>query len=258
MFKKIKNKLLQIWQFIINSVKIFYTRICVKKFKNKHQGQRCFIVGNGPSLLPKDLDNLKNDICFGTHRIYNIFSETEWRPDYYCVQDSNLIYQSLKDIKNLDIKHKFLLINKSWKYPYFPDTLYLNLFSKDFYPEPPEFSADIAKGLYGGYTVSYMCLQMAVYMGFKEIYLIGVDHSYSVTLQPDGSLSVNNEIKNHFSEKDNLANVPQLFKSTLAYESAKKYATEHGIKIYNATRGGKLEVFERINFDELFSQGDSK
>ncbi len=36
------------------------------------------------------------------------------------------------------------------------------------------------------------------------------------------------------------------------YKSAGNYADIHGIKIYNATRGGKLEVFERVNFDSLF------
>lgn len=38
----------------------------------------------------------------------------------------------------------------------------------------------------------------------------------------------------------------------LAYESAKKYVDSHNISIYNATRGGMLEVFERVDFDSLF------
>lgn len=252
MIRKIKNKLLQVLQILINSLRILKAKICIQKYKNKHLGQRCFIVGNGPSLSVKDLDKLKNDICFGTHRIYNIFDKTDWKPTYYCLQDSNLIYESLDDIKKSDLKHKFILINKSWKYPHIDNALYLNLFSKDFYPEPPDFSDNSSKGLFGGYTVSYMCLQLAVYMGFKEIYLIGIDHNYTQTLQPDGSIKINNNAKDHFSEKDTLSNIPQLFKSTLAYESAKEYAEQNNIKIYNATRGGKLEVFERVNFDELF------
>ena len=36
------------------------------------------------------------------------------------------------------------------------------------------------------------------------------------------------------------------------YCVVKKYAQEHGIKIQNATRGGKLEIFERVNLDDLF------
>ena len=38
----------------------------------------------------------------------------------------------------------------------------------------------------------------------------------------------------------------------LAYKKAKKYANLYGFNIYNASRGGKLEVFERVDFDEIF------
>ena len=101
-------------------------------------------------------------------------------------------------------------------------------------------------------TVSYMCLQIAIYMGFKEIYLLGVDHSYSVALEPDGSVTQFEGVADHFSEKDKISNLPAPYKTNLAYEAAKKYADEHDVKIYNATRGGKLEVFERLDFDSLF------
>lgn len=40
---------------------------------------------------------------------------------------------------------------------------------------------------------------------------------------------------------------------TLAYQSAKQYANQHDFKIYNATRGGKLEIFERVDFNDLFN-----
>ena len=40
--------------------------------------------------------------------------------------------------------------------------------------------------------------------------------------------------------------------ATLSYQAAKQYAQTHGIKIKNATRGGKLNVFQRVDFDSLF------
>ena len=80
-------------------------------------------------------------------------------------------------------------------------------------------------------------------MGFKEIYLLGADCSYS-----DGK-------KNHFIDymkynSDQFSDGSQMFE---AYKVAKKYADKNNIKIYNATRGGKLEIFERVDFDQLFS-----
>ncbi len=38
-----------------------------------------------------------------------------------------------------------------------------------------------------------------------------------------------------------------------AFNVAKEYADQNGVKIYNATRGGMLESFERIDLDSLFS-----
>ena len=88
-------------------------------------------------------------------------------------------------------------------------------------------------------------------MGFKEIYLLGIDHNYSIELDENGNLYKNNGVRDHFSDNDKTENVPQTFKSTLAYKAAKEYADRNGIKIYNATRGGKLEVFERKTLEEV-------
>ncbi len=223
----------------------------IKRLKKSSEGKRCFIVGNGPSLLVSDLEKLNDEICFGSHRIYEIYDKTTWRPTYYCAQDSRLIKKSAKDISKMQIQNKFIGLEELTLYPKINDAIYLNMIFEDFYPKLPNFSEDVSSCFYQGYTVTYMCLQMAVYMGFKEIYLLGVDHNYSVSRNPDGTISKQN-VLDHFSENDKITNVPELYKSTLAYQAAKEYAEAHGIKIYNATRGGKLEVFERINFEEIF------
>ena len=79
-------------------------------------------------------------------------------------------------------------------------------------------------------------------MGFKEIYLIGADCNYS-----------DNKSKHHFID---YGHYDSTYKSAgtrmiYAYKVAKKYADKNNIKIYNATRGGMLEVFPRVNLDEL-------
>jgi hypothetical protein len=95
-------------------------------------------------------------------------------------------------------------------------------------------------------------LQMAVYMGFKEIYLLGVDCNYASIIDENGKIQTNNLIKDHFfddnKETEIFANVNN---QVLSYKAAEKYCRENGIKIYNATRGGKLEVFERIDFNKI-------
>lgn len=225
----------------------------IVKYKNLYYGKRCFIIGNGPSLTVADLERLKNEITFSSHGIYYIFKDTDWRPTYYCAQDIKLISERYKEIKSecKGIQCFFGLV-KNMKYPMFSKkNVCIELDVSPFENELPKFSEDLTKCAFEGFTVTYFIIQLAVYMGFSEIYLIGVDHNYSITKNPDGTIKVDKSVGDHFCEKDTLANIPQIHKSTLAYHKAREYADEHGINIFNATRGGKLDVFERVEFDRL-------
>lgn len=118
------------------------------------------------------------------------------------------------------------------------------------YYEDQKFSNDITKVIYSGYSVMYDTIQIAVYMGFKEIYLIGADFSY---LNDPGQRG-NHVYDDVANDRRKVAGRAYLDVSVNALVTARKYAELHGMKIYNATRGGKLEVFERKNLDEVFME----
>ncbi len=236
-----------------NKAKIIKSFSYLKSLRMMYNGKRCFIIGNGPSLKVEDLEKLKNEVCLSSHRIYYIFSKTDWRPTYYCAQDEALINASADDINHFVVDSKKIIgVVTGHKYKKINDAFYVPLIFEEFYPNLPKFSENVLNGVYEGFTVSYMCIQLAVYMGFKEIYLLGVDHNYSVTYTDDGKIEKHTGLQDYFSKEYMLDVVPQIHKSTLAYQAARKYADEHGIKIYNATRGGKLEAFDRVDFDTLF------
>ena len=109
----------------------------------------------------------------------------------------------------------------------------------------PDFSFDITKGIAGGNTITYIALQICMYMGFAEIYLLGMDCSNFLHHFTD------NYVDGKLEMDMNTLNVERMI---LAYKEAKRISEEKGIKIYNATRGGMLEVFERVNFDDLFKR----
>ena len=234
-----------------NKLRLKRNRKVIEKYHNLFQGKRCFIIGNGPSLRVEDLEKLKGEITFGTHRIYKLFGNTSWRPSFYFAQDYKMIKESFDSISAIPSKEKFIGMVSWNKYPYIRGATFANMILKSFYPEPPEFSDDVSKEFYEGMTVTYMCLQFAVYMGFSEIYLLGVDHQYSIEMNPDGTMKKTEGVQDHFANDDICTNVPQTYKSTLSYYAARKYADLHGVKIYNATRGGKLDAFEKIEFDKL-------
>lgn len=222
---------------------------CLRKFKCLHQGQRCFLIGNGPSLKTEDLDRLYNnkETCFGCNQIYKIYDKTAWRPNYYVIGDS-LVYKDNRE-KFTDESTYFIRNFKNTENTDRKVKLYTSI-GERYFPEYPTFSDDLVKGIYGGRTVMYDMLQIAVYMGFSEIYLLGVDFSWG----EDGK-------NTHFCKDymdDNLVKDAMRYKEEQrhAYISAKKYAEEHGIKIINATRGGHLDVFVREDLGEIFKEND--
>ncbi|MEH7129314.1 6-hydroxymethylpterin diphosphokinase MptE-like protein [Neobacillus drentensis] len=227
----------------------------LKKLRNKHKGGRCFIVGNGPSLTVEDLDKLKNETTFAFNRIYYIFDKTDWRPTYYCCEDDKTILKSREEINNLKLDNTFFPVNFTWDYKiHFKNANYF-IFKIGGRKVEPRFSKDIIKGIYWGNTVAYTAIQMAVYMGIKEIYLLGIDHNFNKMVNDKGEIIIDQTAKDYFCERYNNDKedlyIPNIEVSTRAFTAAKKFADNHNIKIYNATRGGKLEVFERIDFDKI-------
>ncbi len=250
-----------------------YTRK-IKEYKDKHKGKRCFIIGNGPSLKLEDLEDLKGEITFACNSIYALFEHTSWRPDYYCVWDEYACKEMLSKREDMERLlsncHAFFtsIMSEGFQYRNYQnmDNLYFVKpeTEKDLKTGLPLFSHDCSMQVYISGTVAYMMLQLAAYMGFNAIYLLGIDCSYSIERNMDGSIT-RNDISNYNdliqieSGKEKAALeaaglFPEVDMMINGYKSAKQYADLHGIKIYNATRGGKLEVFERVNFDSLISK----
>ena len=222
----------------------------LRRWKNIHDSEECFIVGNGPSLRMEDLEKIHNSgiNSFGMNLIYKIYDDTEWRPTYYIFSDYNMMRQYYDEIVNLKRDNLFL---KNFYYmeetPLLPNANYYPGYAERCYMEKQRFSEDITKAVYGGYTVMYDALQIAIYMGYKKIYLIGADFSYL----GDPASKRNHFYDDKVDDKRLVAGKPHIYISLEAMRKAEMYARKHGIEIYNATRGGKLEVFKRIDFDTL-------
>ena len=232
----------------------------IARYRGKYAKHRCFFVGNGPSLLAEDLTRLHEagEITFGFNRIYNIFDQTSWRPAFYISQDEKMLGGCADTVNGLRFQEKFIPIQlKWWNDIHIKDGLYFNIAGqREENPLEFAFSDDIAQCIYNSSTGMYTAAQIAAYMGFSEIYLIGVDHHFRISQNNKGEVVVDNSVKDYFSEKYNedKANlyIPNTEKSTLTYLAMKHHCDKRGIRVYNATRGGKLEVFTRVDFDSLF------
>lgn len=228
----------------------------LKKLKGLHVGKRAFIVCNGPSLTSTDLDKIAahEDISFACNKIENILSATIWKPTYYAVLDETYQYTLLNTINAIPARLKFFRESS------FCVTRKVNGMkafvnadgSKDLLDQC-KFSEDASKVIYTVATTTYALFQLAVHMGIRELYIIGCDNSYAREISKDGTIRQTGR-KSYFSaaDKKEQSTAAAVWQMNIAYEYARKYADTHGIKIYNATRGGYLEAFERIDFDTLF------
>jgi hypothetical protein len=227
--------------------------IKIKKYKDIHKGKRCFVVCNGPSLIYKDLEKLKGEISFSMNSIIKGFNKTNWRPTYYGIQD-RFAYEELQDYIYLEKDSMVLFIadmieKRKFKIPsgaiLFPFSRYKHYAFLSEVKYSTKFSTNPSALVYDGYTITYSLLQIAIYMGFKEIYLLGCDCYYSADPQ-----------KQHFIHTERVdpdfSTLPN--RMICGYKEAKKYADKHNISIYNATRGGMLDVFDRVSLDDIISQ----
>lgn len=226
----------------------------IKRLKNTHQGERCFLVATGPSLTYEDLDKLKGEFVMGVNSIVKILDQMNFLPDFIGIQDAG-VYQKIGHlIEDCNVPYVFttdVLYKKHCKkkdknrYILYPKYNCRHSSHGDRRPLSSGFSEDPSIVIYDGYSITYSMLQIAVYMGFSEIYLLGCDCSYDVK----GG-------KHHFVESgfyDKTA-VSVGERMIFAYSVAKKWLDKNrpNVKVYNATRGGMLNVFPRKTLDEVF------
>lgn len=226
--------------------------------KNKYQGKRAFIVCNGPSLRAEDLDKLQanKEISYGSNKVNKIFTKTKWRPTFYAAMDAIFEFP-INDLLNEYIESEAIFVSRDS----FLNTrkakgnvIWLNTERDRVLLEDPRFAADCTYHIYTIATVTYSLMQLAVHMGATELYIIGCDNSYAVERAKDGTVIKKEGQQSYFAGADSSSNnnIGATWEMNVAYEYARKWTDKYGIKIYNATRGGHLEAFERIDFDSLF------
>lgn len=232
----------------------------IRPLKDIHKGQACVVIGNGPSLTAEDLTKLSQlgIPTFACNRIHLIFPQTPWRPSYYFMSDEKLLKQYDDNLPDVPAECRF-----------FPKQCRGHIRNGRFYntiqfayEHEGKFSLDAAKGVCPAASVTTEMIQFAYYMGFSEIYLIGVDFSYAVTQKVDSKTYAYQGENNYFIpgylKPGEVADMPNINANLLGFHAAKEAIEANGRIIMNATRGGKLEVFPRVNLDDLFTKWEAE
>ena len=240
----------------------------LSSLRNKHEGERCFIIANGPSLNDIDMSLLKGEVTLACNGIYKKFPEWGFNSDYYFIEDNVQTELRSKEVAKLKGPIKFIGLHNTYCFPFCNDLNYFHVpirgnmtyTSEELYPQ---FSKDVASIVYFGGTITYIMLQFAFHLGFKEVYIIGLDHNYGKLpeLFPPGKIEVTKENyplvqqchydKDYYKIGDRLG-VPNVEAQNKAYSLANKMFQENERKIYNASTFSKLDVFDKVKFNSLF------
>ncbi|WP_321312861.1 6-hydroxymethylpterin diphosphokinase MptE-like protein [Halarcobacter sp.] len=248
------SKILFKIKVLINFLPLSRNYFNIKKFQKTHK--RIFIVGNGPSLNVHDLEKLKMETTIAANKIFLAFQNTSWRPTYYTIEDPLDLKEYYDSLSEFELGQKFFpftTISKKLKNSLYYKQLTLNNYKN------VKISNNPISGFYSGESVVFTMFQFAMFLKAKEIYLIGFDHNYIFpTKNSDALYKVSCGEQNHFHKdyrkKGDLWAEPRIDNITYQFEIINDYAKSNNVRIFNATRGGSLEVFPRVDFENIVNQ----
>ena len=196
----------------------------IEEFKGIHAGRRLFILASGPSLSTHDLSRLERRMVMGLNRSFFAYPETY----YHCCMDQRLFDLYPDELSKT--RYLFTLEGRPYGVP-------LKLLGSE------GFSDDLEEGVYSGYTISYLALQIAVYLGFSEIIFVGLDLQHQ-------------EGNTHFFGKDfhsrnhEDTEFPKMMKM-LKYGA--EYLANKDVKVLNCSPVTTFEGFPHIDFETAVS-----
>lgn len=149
------------------------------RLKNKEIGKRCFILCNGPSINNHNLNLIKNEVIIGMNASTLLEGEYDFISNYYVVSDLRFISHPEKS------KFASTMLNPFTKCVFRKeiedqpentspnDKYYIDAISRD------GFSKNLVAGYFFGCTTTMLAIQLAYFIGIKDVYLLGCDLKYS-------------------------------------------------------------------------------
>lgn len=219
--------------------------------RDRHAGERCVLVCNGPSLRGMDLSVLHGETVIGLNKIFLGLDEFGFYPRYLVAVNRKVLEQSVGELNAMSCT-KFVSNHRPDLYR--DDALTHVL---DTHDPPAAFCTDITAGLHEGWTVTFAALQVAWFLGFTQVVIIGMDHRYAFSGEPNAAATLEGDDPNHFhpayfgrgQQWDN----PDLENSERSYRLARAVYEAGGREIIDATVGGACAVFAKADFHSVIA-----
>ncbi len=226
-------------------------------YKDIHAGEDCFIIGNGPSLNKMDLSLLNGYHLFGLNKIHLIFEKHKLDLSYHVTVNTLVIEQMFDELEQDIYKCPSFISYSSSENLNFQNPRIHKLLTTGRW----SFYRTIDQPINAGYTVTYVAMQLAFYMGFRNVFLIGVDHNFKQAGKPNEQQLYEKEDENHFHPeyfKNQQWHLADVEGNEASYALAKHQFHTYGREIYDATVDGKLTLFKKISFQEALDMAKKK
>lgn len=248
------NFLLRLYGYLdIGCRKIIKRNEELKRKVSEKQTEECFILGNGPSLRDVDLNLLKDKDTFTVNYFYR--NEKEFRSTYHVIID-DIFYDDRGEGELINI------------YKEHPDTIFLLKYAsykrnKDLYDLNRTYFTLAKQFQYGKYVVCDMtknmtacinvvlhCIQCAIYMGYKKIYLLGCDFNAYAQLKTEHFYDAQERV---VSMGDDAR-----WSSMAHYHhyALQEYASKIGVEIINLTPGSLIDAYKRDTLENVLGNSN--
>ena len=154
--------------FFLNPIKLLKYKKELLKYKNIHKNKRCFIIGTSPSIKNFKLEKLENEIVFTMNKGHFLKDYGIKKSNYHIITDKKCYEEIKKENFNFSNKYFFStnILPKIKNFTFFKQKI------------DKKFQNDISRKVYTQYSVICPIIQIANFMGFNKIYLIGIDLSF--------------------------------------------------------------------------------
>ncbi len=207
------------------------------------------IVGNGPSINNTPLENI-DTVSIGMNKINLLFDKSTWRPDMMVCTNGLVLRQNRNFFNTTDTilfvptKAYYLGVKNR------ENVIFLNL------EDELKINKNIEKKISSGCIVTFLALQIAAYLEASAVNIVGVDHNFVYEGEDQKIKKMEGDDVNHFSPdyfKGQYWGNPNLVGSEELYGLSKEYFESIGVPIIDYTVGGKLQVFEKKDVQDLVS-----
>ena len=232
----------------------------INKFRDLNKGKRCFILGSGPSISEIDLSPLVGEFTFCSnwfvlHDAFDVLNI-----NFYCAYDPGFVSPHINDtwinaLRSYDSIFKFFPLEWNNLNLELTHATFINFRHDVQIRKKKEFSWDPDQGFFdGGTVIINMCIPLAIYMGFKELILMGCETDYVGSENGSNHPYFYDLTKHTTPFRRNSNNNKRWQLEVLeSYRILHQEVRGLGIRIFNATPGGSLDVFPRLSYSDVLN-----